>query len=109
MKTAGFQVSSDEGVVAIYHNSYLAYLSYHGLAGILLYFAVIFAVTKRVFSIWGKKPTACLFLFLLLIGYLLQGMAETYVLFIKMSVLTLPLTYVFCVFLPKIQEGELNA
>jgi|GEM_PF-6981962 len=103
-KLASLQVVDQEGVVVIFHNSYVAYLAIHGLIGLLVYFALIFNSVKRCLSFRKGAATTSVFLLLLLIGYLLQGMAETYVLFIKMSVLTLPLTYVFFVFLPALKR-----
>ena len=108
-KLASLQVVDQEGAVAIFHNSYIAYLAIHGLIGLLVYFALIFVATKIGITFKNGNMWAPLFLFLILIGYLLQGMAETYVLFIKMSVLTLPLTYVFFVFLPAMKRETLYA
>lgn len=105
-KVAGLQIVQDESVVAIFHNSYIAYLAIHGIAGLLIYFAVIFKAIKNGVAFKKKGIAGSIFLLLLLLGYLLQGMAETYVLFIKMSVLTLPLTYVFYVFVPAMNKGD---
>lgn len=104
-KLASLQIVEDEAAVAIFHNSYIAYLAIHGILGLLIYFAIIFKAVRHC-SRFGRKAgvAATVFLFALLIGYLFQGMAETYVLFIKMSVLTLPLTYVFMIFIPAMSE-----
>ena len=104
-KLASLQIVEGEAAVAIFHNSYIAYLAIHGLLGLLIYFAIVFKAVRHC-SRFGRKAgiVTMVFLFALLIGYLLQGMAETYVLFIKMSVLTLPLTYVFMVFVPSMGE-----
>ena len=105
-KLGSLQIVNDEAVVSIFHNSYIAYLAIHGLAGLLVYIALIFRAAKSCFSYKKIRLAGSLFLLCMLIGYLLQGVAETYVLFIKMSVLTLPLTLVFFVFLPTMdREG----
>lgn len=106
-KLGSLQIVNDEMVVSIFHNSYIAYLAIHGLAGLLVYFAFIFKAAKSCFSYKKIHLVGSLFLLCTLIGYLLQGVAETYVLFLKMSVLTLPLTWVFFVFLPAIEREGL--
>ena len=103
-KLGSLQIINDESVVSIFHNSYIAYLASHGLIGLLVYFALIFKAAKSCFVYSRYGRVGSIFLLFLLIGYLLQGVAETYVLFIKMSVLTLPLSLVFFVFLPAIKK-----
>ena len=103
-KLGSLQIVNDEAVVSIFHNSYIAYLAIHGLVGLLVYFALIFKAAKSCFAHKGIRLYESLFLLFILIGYLLQGIAETYVLFLKMSVLTLPLTWVFFVFLPAMRR-----
>ena len=105
-KLASLQTIFQESTVAIFHNSYIAYLAIHGMVGLLVYFAVIFKAGKNCL-ISTKEPRYTMFLFALLLGYLFQGVTETYVLFTKMSVLTLPATLVFYVFLPVMRRNEL--
>ncbi len=103
-KLGSLQIVNEEAAVAIFHNSYIAYLAIHGLVGLLVYFAIVFKAAKSCFAYKRLSLVGSLFMLCLLVGYLLQGIAETYVLFLKMSVLTLPLTWVFFVFLPAMSK-----
>ena len=82
-----------------FHSGYVAMYGAAGLAGLSMY---VFTIGLAMKNIWTLSKNRMLLLVLtgLFFACLLFSMPETYTLFLSMSAVTLPFTYVFIVFGP---------
>lgn len=87
-----------------FHSSYVASFGTSGLVGLLLY---IFSIGYSVRNVWKCKANKMLLLVSvgLLISCILFSMPETYTLFLSMSAIAVPFTYLFVIFLPFLRRN----
>ena len=88
-----------------FHSSYVAMYGAAGVSGLLLYIFSIGLVMKNIWSLF-KNRILLVILAGLLFACLLFAMPETYTLFLSMSAITLPFTYVFIVFAPFVRRDR---
>lgn len=83
-----------------FHDSFVSFLTSHGLIGLFIYLAIHAKVVKSILELWQHNERKCSLLLILFFACILFSMPETYTLFINMSASTFPITILFLVFLP---------
>jgi hypothetical protein len=98
-------------VLIDFHDSFVSFLTSHGLAGLVVYLAIHAWVVKQVGHLYKTNQQASIVLGITFFGCVLFSMPESYTLFINMSVSVFPINVVFLLFLPflnKIPSPEIS-
>ena len=87
-----------------FHSAFVDFLACKGLTGLIFYLFFIGYAAKNVWRLLKKSRSLCGCMFALLVCAVLFSMPETYSLFLSMSVITIPFTYAFVLFIPTLER-----